>query len=275
MDPLASVVALTSNKGGVGKTTSVIQIGAALASRRLRVLLVDADPQATLTEALLPVSVQAIGATPQDGLAGVVKMLLPVRQAIRRYPELEEFEPYALPLDIVPCNEFLVSAIETGPEEGRNRLIADRLDEVLDDYDFVVIDCGPSLTRVQVAALVASQLVVTPMKTDDFAFRAHHQFLARFRTAQTQLNPDLRLVGVIPSFFDRRHTIDRDILVALQQLHAEDGVHVFSPVMETTAFERSGRAGLALITRAGVDTEGRAQPFVEVADKLIAIREGG
>jgi chromosome partitioning protein len=265
----ALIVATGSNKGGTAKTTSVLHLGAALAYRGAKVLLLDADPQATLSETLLPLTSEAMASDPDSGLAGFITGARSPRQVIARYPELPELQDYALPLDVLPTHAAVVAAMERGPESERNALLANRLGDLVHLYDFIVIDVGPNFTRLQIAALAAGDLVLSPLKCDDAALRAHRHFVERIEAAR-QVSPHVRLWGVLPTFYDRRHGNDRDALAQIQARHSHDGVTVFPPVVESTEFEKVITGGLPLITQAGVDEKGRAQPYLDIADALLS-----
>lgn len=266
MDNEAIVVAIASNKGGVGKTTSVMHTAMALSHYGHRVLVVDADPQATLSETLVPRTAFAIAEDPDAGLAGLIRGSAAAHAVIASHPE--EGGTSALRVDVVPANESIVAAIEIGPEAQRNALIANRLFELRGRYRFIIIDVGPTLSRLQIASLAAADLVLTPIKCDDAAFRAHQRFLKRIQEAQT-VNPQLVLWGILPTFYDGRHLNDRDVLDQIRAQHQQGPEFLFDPVPESTDFERAIGVREMLINRMGPDRRLRAAPYMAVAEALI------
>ena len=267
MDNEAIVVAIASNKGGVGKTTSVMHTAMALSHYGHRVLVVDADPQATLSETLVPTTAFAIADDPDAGLAGLIRGSAPAPAVIARHPE-GEGGTVSLSVDVIPANESIVAAIEIGPEAQRNALIANRLFELRPLYGFIIIDVGPTLSRLQIASLAAADLVLTPIKCDDAAFRAHQRFLRRIDEARA-VNPRLFLWGILPTFYDGRHLNDRDVLDQIRTQHHSGPEIVFDPVPESTDFERAIGVREMLINRMGADRRRRAAPYMAVAEALV------
>ena len=156
--PLKRIIAITNQKGGVGKTTTAINLAAALAAGDRRVLLVDGDPQGNATSGI-GVEVPANGQSLYEVLLGEA----PVRSVVRR-------EVHLAKLDVLPATPDLAGAeVELVNEEGRELRLARAIQQVRDDYDYILIDCPPSLGLLTINMLAAADSVLIPLQCDYFA----------------------------------------------------------------------------------------------------------
>ncbi|MBP1805154.1 ParA family protein [Rubellimicrobium aerolatum] len=195
---LPKIIAVANQKGGVGKTTTAINLGAALARRDRRVLLVDLDPQGNASTGL--------GLAPEARKVSSFDLLLG-----EATPE-EAAHPTANPnLLLVPATSDLSGAdLELGNRQGRTGLLRGALRQPLMDalrLDYILIDCPPSLNVLTINALVAAQSVLVPLQSEFFALEGLSQLMLTIREVRQTANPSLRIEGVALTMVDRRTSL--------------------------------------------------------------------
>ncbi len=197
---MTRIIALANQKGGVGKTTTAVNLGAALAHGGLDVLVVDMDPQGNASSGL--------GMVDRDNTTTVYDVLvrgLPAFRAIRRP------EGYAT-LGLIPANRDLVGAeVELVGVQDRETLLRESLAPVAEDYDYVFIDCPPSLGLLTLNTLAAADSVLIPIQCEYYALEGLGQLLGTIRLVQRGLNPGLEIEGVLLTMFDQRLTLSRQV----------------------------------------------------------------
>ncbi len=197
---MGKTIAVTNQKGGVGKTTTSINLAASLAVLEYKTLIVDADPQANATS--------GIGFDPKQIQASIYECIidgLNVENVI-----LNTKTPN---LDLLPAHIDLVGAeIEIINMPGRENLMKDVLEKVKSNYDFIIIDCSPSLGLITVNALAASDSVIIPVQCEYFALEGLGKLLNTIKIVQTRLNEELDIEGILLTMFDSRLRLSKQVV---------------------------------------------------------------
>lgn len=198
---MGKIIAIANQKGGVGKTTTSINLAAGLAYLGQRVLLIDLDPQGNTT--------QGIGANRNAIKTSTYELLL--RSDVHVKDVVQRLK--TPPLDLIPATIDLAGAdLEMVDfKVGRERLLKTKLLEVRDDYDFILIDCPPSLGLLNTNALTASDSVIIPVQCEYYALEGLTQLLSTIRLVQKLFNPDLRIEGVLLTMFDVRTRLSVEV----------------------------------------------------------------
>lgn len=198
---MTRVTALANQKGGVGKTTTAVNLAAALARNGARVLVVDIDPQGNASSGL--------GVVERSHIATVYDVLirgLPVFRAVRRGVGGHDS------LDLVPSNRELAGAeVELVGVRDRETILKEMLAPVLSDYDYVFVDCPPSLGLLTLNTLVAADTVLIPIQCEYYALEGLTQLLNTIRLVQRSLNPHLSVEGVLLTMYDQRLNLSRQV----------------------------------------------------------------
>jgi len=252
---VGTVIAVANQKGGVGKTTCTINLGGALASLGHRVLCLDLDPQANLTVGLgidlntVDKNIAHVLIDPDTKLTSIIR---PTKTKN---------------LDVAPATLELSSAeVELFNAIGREMALRDKLSQdVVQRYSYVLIDCPPTLGLLTLNALVAANGVIIPVQTQYYALKGVAALLKIIKTVQARLNPKLKVLGLLPTFYDSRTILGRDMLDSLKEI----GNHqVFDTVIRQSV--KVGEAPTAGVPITEYDKRSdAAKAYVDLAREVV------
>jgi len=233
----ALVIAMCNQKGGVGKTTTTINLGAALAELGRRVLLVDFDPQGSLSVGL--------GVNPHTLEHSIYNLLLS-----RDTPIDEVIDRTGVPnLDILPSNIDLSAAeVQLVSEVAREQTLLRVLENVKSRYDVILIDCAPSLGLLTINALTAADKVIMPLETEFFALRGIALLTDTITKVTDRLNPRLEILGILGTMYDPRTLHSREVLERVVQAFGDRVFHTV--IRRTVKFPETTVAGEPITTYA-------------------------
>ncbi|MEX1003436.1 MAG: AAA family ATPase [Crocinitomicaceae bacterium] len=222
---MGKIIAITNQKGGVGKTTTAINLGASFGVLEYKTLIVDADPQANATS--------GVGFDPRSVEKSIYDCL--INEMDPRETIVETENPN---LDLIPAHIDLVGAeLELINEPNREHRLKQALETIKDDYDFIIIDCSPSLGLITVNALTAADSVLVPVQCEYFALEGLGKLLNTIKIVQNRLNPELDMEGIVLTMYDTR-------LRLANQVVDEVKTH-FQELVFNTIIHRNTRLGEA------------------------------
>jgi chromosome partitioning protein len=199
------ILAITNQKGGVGKTTTGVNLAASLAATRRRTLLVDLDPQGNATMG---------SGVEKRGLAATIYQVLLGERRIAEVRVRSEPGEY----DLIPANRDLAGAeVELVEVERRETRLKDALAEVAADYDFILIDCPPALNLLTVNGLAAAHAVIIPMQCEYYALEGLSDLVRTIKQVRGHLNPALEIEGLLRTMYDPRNTLAQQVSAQLME----------------------------------------------------------
>lgn len=245
------VIAVFNHKGGTGKTTSAVSVAAGLAMKNKRVLLVDTDAQGNVAVSL--------AATSERSLYHVLVMGLRVQDAVKTVRDR---------LDLLPANETLAAAeLYLAGRQSRDRVLRDRLAAATADYDYVVVDCSPSLSLMNQNALVFADSVLVPVACDYLSLVGVRQVIKTVKNVNSLLHHPVQIWGVLPTFFDARAKICHE---AVATLKGHFGDRCLAPVRAAIKVKEAPAQGQTIFEyAAGMSA---AEDYAVVVDKIIEAR---
>ena len=232
------VIAVANQKGGVAKTTTSVSLAAALAERGYRVLVVDLDAQAcaTFSLGLDPEELERTGADiflGTEDVSALLSLIVPTADGV----------------DLLPASLDLAGADRALAERrGREYCVRDALTQVADAYDWIILDCSPSLGIMTVAALTAADEVIVPLQCETLSHRGVGQLMETIADVQRLTNPRLRVAGLLPTLYDGRTAHARAVL---QDLGPRYSVPVFHPISRSIRFAEAPATGRSILATAG------------------------
>jgi chromosome partitioning protein len=252
--PVTQVIAIANQKGGVGKTTTAINLAGALEEEGYRVLCIDMDPQANLTAGLginLNTVERSMADVLADGRATLADVIRPTESA---------------GIDVAPANIDLASTEgELFTALGREQILRDAIDGQVVVYDYVLIDCPPNLGLLTVNGLVAANSVIIPVQTQYYAMKGLNNLVKVINMIRMKLNRDLKILGLLPTFYDSRTNLARDML---DELRVVGDHHVFSSIVRNTVkLGEAPLAGRPITSYAGASEAART--YRELAREVI------
>jgi chromosome partitioning protein len=251
---MSHVIAIANQKGGVGKTTTAINLGAALAVAEKRTLVIDIDPQGNATSGL-GVGDRSLRPTIYSVLIGQ----RPIHEAILKSVHFPH-------LDVVPSTRDLVGAeIELVSAISRETILRGAMEHIREEYDYILVDCPPSLGLLTLNTLTAADSVLIPIQCEFYALEGLSQLLNTVRLVQKGLNPSLEIEGVLLTMFDKRLNLSKQV--------AEEAREYFGPKVYRTAIPRNVRLAEAPsfgqpIVEYDVVSAG-AEAYLELASEVI------
>ena len=202
---MGKIIAIANQKGGVGKTTTTVNLAASLGVLEQKVLLVDADPQANATSGL-GIEVETV----EKGTYQVLEHTVGAREAI-----VKTNSPN---VDMIPAHIDLVAIeIELVDKERREYMLKTALDEVKDDYDYIIIDCAPSLGLITVNALTTADSVIIPIQCEYYALEGLGKLLNTIKSIQKIHNPELEIEGLLLTMYDSRLRLSNQVVAEVKK----------------------------------------------------------
>jgi chromosome partitioning protein len=219
---VSRIIAVANQKGGVGKTTTAINLAACLAVAEKRTLVIDTDPQGNATSGLGIVKDEV-----EQSVYDVLVEGTPISEVIRR----EVHFPF---LDVAPATQDLVGVeVELVGRSSREGILREALKEVRDDYDFILVDCPPSLGMLTLNTLTAADAVLIPIQCEFYALEGLSQLLNTVRIVQKNLNPALQIDGVLLTMYDARLNLSKQV--------AAEAKEYFGPKIYRSSIPRNVR----------------------------------
>lgn len=241
---MTRIIAIANQKGGVGKTTSTLNLGAALKELGQRVLLVDLDPQASLT--------MSLGVEPESLHQTIYSVICATIDDVESPSLSEVVIATSAGVELAPANiELSAAELDLNKATMGEMILREVLEPFQDRYDFILIDCPPSLGLLTVNALSAAGEVMIPLQADYLALKGVNLLMKTIATVQRKINRELKIAGVFATMADTRTLHAREVLASVDKVLA-NRVRIFNPVIKMNVrLKEAPIAGESILTYAG------------------------
>ena len=251
---MGKVISLLNHKGGVGKTTSAINIGAGLVELGKKVLLLDLDPQANLTLSL-----------------GAPREKITIYESLRGESDLVAYN-VKNNLDVVISSLDLSGAeMELINEAGREYLLRELIEPIAADYDYIIIDCPPSLGLLTLNALTSSHYIIIPLQTEFLALQGLSKIKQVIDKVRVRLNKSVQIIGVLPTMYDSRKVLNREVVETIKKFF---GKRVFDTMIRENVALAEAPSRRMDIFAYNPNSIG-AQDYLELSRELLVRIENG
>lgn len=251
---VVKIYALAQQKGGVGKTTTTLNLSASLAAKNNKVLAIDFDPQGALTA--------GVGLAPLSIKKTVYDLLVETK-----FDAKTLIKKTNLGFDLIAANLDLAAAeFELISEMGREHILKDKLSSIKDNYDYILIDCPPSLGILTINALAAATQVIVPIHPQYFALRGMDLLFKTIDRVKQRINPKLSILGILPTICDLRTNHTREVLEELQNSYKD--LIFTTKIPQTIKLPDSSMAGESILTFA--ENSNAAIAYQQLAEEVIS-----
>lgn len=258
----SKIIAIVNQKGGVGKTTTALNMGYALSQMGKKVLLIDFDPQSSLTV--------CFGYDNTDSINTTIYNLMALAIEEKSLPKKEDYIISIGKIDLIPCNLEL-SAIEVALVNvmSREMILKSILDEIKEDYDYIIIDCSPSLGMLTINALATCDSVLIPVTPQYLSAKGLELLLKNIIRVKKRINPQIEVDGILLTMYAERMKLSKEVLSIIQEAYG-DHINIFNSRIPTSV--KVGEANMKSKSTIEYDPKNKvSSAYMEFAKEVVAI----